>query len=39
VEHIWKYIKKGFKYKLAYEKALEEMSHPQLNFTKNDKPV
>ncbi len=39
VEHIWKYLKKGFKYKIAYEKALEEMSHPQLNFTKNDKPV
>ncbi len=39
VEHIWKYLKKGFKYKIAYEKALEEMSHPQLNLTKNDKPV
>ena len=34
VEHIWKYLKKGFKYKIAYEKAMEDLSHPQLNFAK-----
>jgi DNA-binding transcriptional MerR regulator len=26
VECIWRYLKKGFKYKIAYEKALEELS-------------
>ena len=34
VEHIWRYLKKGFKYKIAYQKALEEISNPQLSFTK-----
>lgn len=34
VEYIWKYLKKGFKYRIAYEKAMEELSHPQLNFAK-----
>ncbi|MBI1912265.1 MAG: MerR family transcriptional regulator [Deltaproteobacteria bacterium] len=38
VEYIWKYLKKGFKYKIAYEKALEELASPQLSFTKNEKP-
>lgn len=38
VEYIWKYLKKGFKYKIAYEKALEEISNPQLSFTKNENP-
>lgn len=38
VELIWKYLKKGFKYKIAYEKAMEELSHPQLNLIKSEKP-
>ncbi len=33
---IWKYLKKGFKYKIAYEKALEELSNPQLNLIKGE---
>ena len=32
---IWKYLKKGFKYKIAYEKAIEELSDPQLKLLKN----
>ena len=39
VEFIWKYLKKGFKYRIAYEKAIEEILHPNLNLSKNDKPV
>lgn len=31
IEYIWKYLKKGFKYKIAYAKAIEELSNPQLN--------
>jgi len=34
IEFIWKYLKKGFKYKIAFEKAMEELSHPQLNLVK-----
>lgn len=34
VEHIWKYLKKGFKYKIAFQKAMDEMANPQLSFTK-----
>ena len=30
IEHIWVYLKKGFKYKIAYQKALEELSNPQI---------
>lgn len=30
VECIWKYLKRGFKYKIAYEKAMEELSSPQI---------
>ncbi len=37
VEFIWKYLKKGFKYKIAYEKAMEELKNPQLSFIKNEK--
>ena len=32
---IWKYLKKGFKYKIAHEKAMEELSDPQLKLLKN----
>ncbi|MBI5469163.1 MAG: MerR family transcriptional regulator [Deltaproteobacteria bacterium] len=39
VEYIWKYLKKGFKYKIAYAKAMEELSSPQLVFTKTEKPA
>lgn len=38
VEYIWKYLKKGFKYKMAYEKAMEELKSPELGF-KEDKPA
>ena len=31
---IWKHLKKGFKYKIAYEKAVEELSNPQLDLLK-----
>lgn len=34
VVYIWKYLKKGFKYRVAYEKAMEELSGPQLNLIK-----
>ena len=30
VEHIWKYLKRGFKYRVAYEKAMEELRNPGL---------
>ena len=39
VEFIWKYLKKGFKYKIAFEKAMEEMQSPQLNLVKSEKPA
>ena len=39
VEFIWKYLKRGFKYKIAYEKAMEELINPQLNLIRNEKPV
>ena len=39
VEFIWKYLKKGFKYKIAFEKAMEEMQNPQLNLVKTKKPA
>lgn len=38
VEYIWKYLKKGFKYKIAFEKAMEEIQNPQLNLVRNEKP-
>ncbi len=34
VEHIWKYLKKGFKYRVAYEKAVEELKNPELDLMK-----
>ncbi len=34
---IWKYLKKGFKYKVAYEKAIEEIKGSQLDLI-NDEP-
>ncbi len=39
VEHIWKYLKKGFKYKIAFQKAMEEIANPQLSFSKQEKPI
>lgn len=39
VEYIWKYLKKGFKYKVAYAKAMEELASPQLTFPKTEKPA
>lgn len=39
VEYIWKYLKKGFKYKIAYSKALEELANPQLSFPKTENPA
>ncbi len=35
IECIWKYLKKGFKYKIAYEKAMEELSNPQMELLKD----
>ena len=35
IECIWKYLKKGFKYRVAHEKAQEELSNPQMNLMKN----
>ena len=32
VELIWKHLKMGFKYEVAYGKALEELSNPGLGF-------
>ncbi|MEE9613431.1 MAG: MerR family transcriptional regulator [Thermodesulfobacteriota bacterium] len=32
---IWNYLKKGFKYKVAYEKAMEELSDPQMKLIKD----
>ncbi|MFZ3072609.1 MAG: MerR family transcriptional regulator [Thermodesulfobacteriota bacterium] len=36
VEVIWKYLKKGFKYKIAFEKAMEEISTLQMSLIKNE---
>jgi len=30
LELIWKYLQSGFKHKIAYEKAMEEMESPKL---------
>ncbi len=35
VEFIWKYLKKGFKYRVAYEKAMEELQNPELDLMKS----
>lgn len=39
IELIWKYLKKGFKYKIAFAKAMEELSNPQLNLVKPESLV
>jgi DNA-binding transcriptional MerR regulator len=36
VELIWKYLKRGFKYKVAYEKAMEELAGPQMSLIKSE---
>ena len=36
VEVLWKYLKKGFKYKIAFEKAMEEISTLQMSLIKNE---
>lgn len=36
IECIWKYLKKGFKYKIAHEKALEDISNPQMALLKSE---
>jgi len=35
VEFIWKYLKKGFKYRVAYEKAMEELQNPELDLVRS----
>ena len=37
IQIIWKYLKQGFKYRVAYKKAIEELDNPQLEFTPNYK--
>ena len=37
IQIIWKYLKQGFKYRVAYKKAIEELDNPQLEFTQNYK--
>ena len=34
VQLIWKYLKKGFRHKIAFQKAMEEMKNP--NFKRNN---
>ena len=33
IEAIWKYLKLGFKHKVAYRRAMEELNNPQLPLT------
>ena len=35
IECIWKYLKKGFKYTVAYQKAQDELNNPQMSLIKN----
>lgn len=35
IECIWRYLKKGFKYRVAHEKAQEELNNPQMNLIEN----
>jgi len=35
VEFIWKYLKKGFKYRVAFEKAMEELKNPELDLVRS----
>ncbi len=37
VKIIWKYLKQGFKHKIAYQKAMEELKNPQLEFNLGSK--
>ncbi|MBI5971095.1 MAG: hypothetical protein HY884_08080 [Deltaproteobacteria bacterium] len=39
IELIWKHLKKGFKYKIAFANAMDELSNPQLNLVKTEKPA
>jgi len=32
IQIIWKYLKQGFKHRIAYEKAMQELSSRQLEF-------
>jgi hypothetical protein len=34
LELIWKYLQSGFKHKIAYEKAMEELQHPKLDLER-----
>jgi DNA-binding transcriptional MerR regulator len=37
LELIWKYLQNGFKYKIAYQKAIEELQNPKLNLAREPK--
>jgi DNA-binding transcriptional MerR regulator len=37
IQLIWKYLKQGFKHKIAYEKAMEDLTSPQLEFDVDSK--
>ncbi len=39
VEFIWKYLKKGFKYRVAFEKAMEELKNPELDLVRSRRSV
>jgi DNA-binding transcriptional MerR regulator len=34
LELIWKYLKSGFKHKIAYQKAMEELQSPELRLNQ-----
>jgi hypothetical protein len=36
LELIWKYLQNGFKHKIAYEKAMEELRSPGLKLDEQD---
>ena len=37
IQAIWKYLKRGFKHKIAYRKAMEELNNSQLEFSLQSK--
>ncbi len=37
IQAIWKYLKRGFKHKIAYRKAMEELNNSQLEFSPQSK--
>lgn len=37
IQAIWKYLKRGFKHKIAYGKAMEELNNSQLEFSPQSK--